>query len=185
MSPWNNSKDAKNKGKGIDTSCQNSKREAVLCTICYERWPAPNHMMKRGGCGHMYCKECILNYGRERIKETLTEFKCPVSDCNEKIVIDEFFVPSEFLEHWRDTVREAQALASCYVIECPFMDCSGYLMDDKKGYLIRTCPKCWTIFCVRCRDHWHMGMDCAAYQLRRKITSLSSNFLLGDEKAYE
>lgn len=180
------------KKKGIDMSCQlvktngrinlqNSTHEkgepsCVYCTICNEPRPVSDDRMKRGGCRHVYCEECIINYVRDRIKENLTEVKCPVSDCKEKIVINDYFVPSEFRNQWRATVREAKALASCYIIECPFLDCTGYLIDDKKGFLIRACPKCWTLFCVRCEDHWHMGMDCETYQLKRKIRSLPMIF---------
>uniref|UniRef100_M1DSW8 Zinc finger protein n=1 Tax=Solanum tuberosum TaxID=4113 RepID=M1DSW8_SOLTU len=146
------------KKKGIDYSCSfvetngridccNSKYKkgepsCVFCTICNEPKPVNNDTIKQGPCRHIYCEECIVNYVRERIKETLTQVKCPVSDCKEQILINEYFVPPEFMNQWMDTVREAEALFSCDIIECPYMDCEGYLIDDKRGFSIRTCPKC-------------------------------------------
>ncbi|WMV34975.1 hypothetical protein MTR67_028360 [Solanum verrucosum] len=177
------------KKKGIDYSCsfvetdgidlRNCNYEkggpsCVYCTICNEPTPAnADDTMCGPNCEHVYCKECIANYARENIKETLTQVKCPVSDCKGYMLINENSVPPEFINQWRDTVREAKALYSCKIIECPFLGCSGYLIDDHKGFLIRTCPKCWTLFCVMCRDYWHKGMDCRTnYQWKRKIRSL-------------
>ncbi|KAG5601900.1 hypothetical protein H5410_033270 [Solanum commersonii] len=182
------------KKKGIDYSCSfvetdgidlrncNYERggpSCVYCTICNEPTPAnADDTMCGPNCGHVYCKECIANYARENIKETLTQVKCPVSDCEEYMLINENSVPPEFINQWRDTVREAKALYSCKIIECPFLGCSGYLIDDHKGFLIRTCPKCWTLFCVMCRDYWHKGMDCRTnYQWKRKI-----RYLVGAKK---
>ncbi|CAN4098560.1 unnamed protein product [Withania somnifera] len=168
------------KKKGVDTSCQlvrtngrinigNSQRErgepsCVYCTICKEPRSITNDTMKSGSCGHIYCEECIINYVRQRIKETLTEVNCPESDCKEILAINEYFVPPEYINQWLDAVREATVLASCDIIECPFGDCSGKWIDDKKGFLIRACPKCWRISCSRCRVYWHMGMKCETYQ---------------------
>lgn len=101
----------------------------VFCTICNELKSVNNDASR----GHVYCEDCILNYVCERIKETLAQVKCPVSDCIDQILIDEYFVPPEFMDQWMDTVREAEALYSCEIIECPYMGCEGYLIDDEEG----------------------------------------------------
>ncbi|MCE3216974.1 RING finger protein [Datura stramonium] len=131
------------KKKGVDTSCRlvktNGKRinhwksstreqgepSCVYCTICSEPRPVVNDIMKRGGCGHIYCEECIISYARERIRENIMEVNCPVSDCKEVFAMNEYFVPRELMDQWRDAVCEARALASYDIIECPFGDCSG------------------------------------------------------------
>lgn len=96
--------------------------------------------------------------------EDIKEVKCPVSSCK-RILDIESLMPGDFLNRVEDAIRETEVLASPLVIECPFLDCTGVLIDDKKKFLIRACPKCWRIFCVRCRDSWHMGMSCVAYKL--------------------
>ncbi|KAF3630940.1 hypothetical protein FXO38_26864 [Capsicum annuum] len=60
--------------------------------------------------------------------------------------------------------REAKVLASPYIVDCPYVDCTGKLVDDGKEYLIRTCPNFWRIFCVRCRNAWHCGITFEAYK---------------------
>ncbi|KAG5598754.1 hypothetical protein H5410_030124 [Solanum commersonii] len=47
--------------------------------------------------------------------------------------------------------------ASPIVIDFPFMDCMGTLVDDLREYPIRACPECWRFFCVNCK-FLHLGM---------------------------
>ncbi|OIT22407.1 hypothetical protein A4A49_38871 [Nicotiana attenuata] len=119
------------KKKGVDvSSCLirtnginkwNSKYErgetsCIFCTICNDVKPV-NSVMRRGkSCEHSYCEECIRNYVVERIKDNITEVKCPVSNCKEILEINESLMPADeyyLIDRWSDAVREARVLASC------------------------------------------------------------------------
>ncbi|PHT79241.1 hypothetical protein T459_17293 [Capsicum annuum] len=53
----------------------------------------------------------------------------------------------------------------------------GKLTDDKRG-LIRACPKCWRVFCVKCKVEWHLGLECETYQLKRKLRPLPMVYIM-------
>lgn len=139
----------------------------TCCVICDDAKP-PNTLKRGSSCLHYYCEECIRVYIGKKINENINQVKCPVSNC-ENILDLKSLMPKDFLVRVEDAIREAQVLASPQEIGCPFGDCKGKLVDDKKRFLIRACPECWRIFCVMCRGSWHAGMTCDAY---RQLTFL-------------
>ncbi|WMV32315.1 hypothetical protein MTR67_025700 [Solanum verrucosum] len=60
-------------------------------------------------------------------------------------------MPVDFLMRVRDAIRLTEVLASPIVIDCPFMDCMGTLVDDLREYPIWSCPECWRLFCINCK----------------------------------
>ncbi|WMV32352.1 hypothetical protein MTR67_025737 [Solanum verrucosum] len=65
-----------------------------------------------------------------------------------------------------------EVLASPIVIDYPFMDCMGTLVDDLREYPIRACPECCRLFCVNCKC-LHLGMTCENYQFSRQLNLFS------------
>lgn len=153
---------------------ENSIREkgessCTFCEICEDAFPQPNTLIQGTNCDHHYCEECIQNYIGKEINKDINNvlMKCPVSDCM-GILDLESIVPVEFLNRVGDAFRETQVLASPMVVDCPFMDCTGTFVDDKRAYPIRACPKCWRIFCIKCRA-LHLGMTCEDYEYKRQL----------------
>ncbi|XP_047261857.1 E3 ubiquitin-protein ligase RNF144B-like, partial [Capsicum annuum] len=109
-------------------------------------------------CQNLYCKECIQKYIAKKINYDIHEVKCPIVNCKGTVDL-ELLLPYDVLDRVENANREAKVLALIYI-----MDCTGKLVDDGKGYLIRACPNCWRIFCVRCRAAWHCGITCEAYK---------------------
>ncbi|MCD7460635.1 RING finger protein [Datura stramonium] len=141
---------------------QKGESSCAYCVICDDAKP-PN-MLKRGSsCLHYYCEECIRIYIGKKINENVYQVKCPVSNCKNFLDLISL-MPMDFLVRADDAALETEVLASPQEIGCPFGDCTGKLVDDKKGFLIRACPQCWRIFCVVCREAWHVGMTCDAYR---------------------
>ncbi|XP_075112209.1 uncharacterized protein LOC107799213 [Nicotiana tabacum] len=162
----------------VNSIREKGESSCTYCEICDDAKP-PNTLIRGSSCRHYYCEECIRNYIGEKIDEDIKELKCPVSSCK-RILDIESLMPKDFLDRVKDAIRETEVLASPLVIECPFLDCTGVLIDDKKRFLIRACPKCWRIFCVMCRDSWHMGMSCVDYKLQlNNIDRQLSLFLWG------
>lgn len=140
-----------------------------FCEICENRFPLPNKLMQATSCNHYYYVECIQNYIGKKINKDINELivKCLASYCD-GILNLKSIMPSDYFIRVKDAFLEMQALASSTIIDCPFMDCTETLMDDKKVYLIRACPKCWRIFCVKCRD-LHLEMICDNYECFRQL----------------
>lgn len=72
----------------------------------------------------------------------------------------------DFLMQERNVIRLTEDLASPIVIDFPFMECMGTLIDDLRDYLIRSCLDCWRLFCVNCKC-LHLGMTCENSQFSR------------------
>ncbi|KAH0710828.1 hypothetical protein KY290_010473 [Solanum tuberosum] len=151
---------------------EKGESSCTFCEICKDVFPLPNTMMWGTNCNHRYCVECIHNYIGKKINEVIHEvsIRCPASDCKEILDIN-LIMPIDFLIRVRDASRLMKVLASPLVIDCPYMDCMGKLIDDQQGYPIRACPKCWKIFCVNCKS-LHFGMTCEIYQFSRQLNLL-------------
>ncbi|KAM3234296.1 hypothetical protein T459_15830 [Capsicum annuum] len=134
----------------------------TYCDICEDVFP-PNTLIQGNSCQHLYCIECIQKYIAKKINDDIHEVKCPIVNCKRTVDL-ELLLPYDVLDRVENANREAKVLASSYIMDCPFEDCTGNLVDDGKGYLIRACPNCWRIFCVRCRAAWHCGITCEAYK---------------------
>ncbi|WMV32351.1 hypothetical protein MTR67_025736 [Solanum verrucosum] len=130
-------------------------------------------MMQSTSCNHRYCEECIQNYIGKKINKDIHEIiskKCPASDCNGILDIDSI-MPVDFLMRVRDAIRLTEVLATPIVIDCPFMDCMGTLVDDLRECPIRACLECWRLFFVNCKC-LHLGMTCENYQISRQLNLL-------------
>ncbi|KAG5598767.1 hypothetical protein H5410_030137 [Solanum commersonii] len=100
----------------------------------------------------------------------MISMKHPTFDCNGILDINSI-MSVDFLMRVRDAIRLTDVLASPIVIDCPFIDCMGTLVDDLREFLIRACRECWKIFCVNCKC-LHLGMTCENYQFSRQLNLL-------------
>lgn len=140
-----------------------------VCVICGDT-VSSGSMIRINKCNHYVCEDCIAIYVGEKLQENIAEIKCPESKCkvalNSKIF--EHLIPKQVLDEWQNAVWETCALAVPRFIQCPFRDCSALFRDDLKGYLIRACPKCWKLYCRRCTDSCHLGINCHLSQTLKR-----------------
>ncbi|KAG5598772.1 hypothetical protein H5410_030142 [Solanum commersonii] len=117
-------------------------------------------------------KPIEIEYYVKKLNKDIHEvsIKCPASDCEEILDIDSI-MPIDFLIQVRDVNRLTEVLPSPLIIDFPFVDCIGKLIDDQRGYPIRACPECWKSFCVNCKS-LHFGMTCENYQFSRQLNFL-------------
>ncbi|KAF3659305.1 E3 ubiquitin-protein ligase like [Capsicum chacoense] len=141
---------------------EKGESSCLYCDICEDAFP-PNTLIQGISCPHLYCEECIHKYIAKQINENIEEVKCPIANCKRTMSF-ELLLPYDVYHRVEDANREAKVLALSYAMDCPYIDCTGKLIDDKKRYLIRACPNCWRIFCVRCQHAWHWGLTCEAYR---------------------
>ncbi|XP_049346822.1 uncharacterized protein LOC125811378, partial [Solanum verrucosum] len=155
------------------STSKKGESSCTFCEICKKVFPPPNKMMQSTSCNHRYCEECIQNYIGKKINKDIHEIiskKCPASDCNGILDIDSI-MPVDFLMRVRDAIRLTEVLTTPIVIDCPFMDCMGTLVDDLRECPIRACLECWRLFFVNCKC-LHLGMTCENYQISRQLNLL-------------
>jgi hypothetical protein len=104
------------------------------CPICFaEILPNLSYILK---CQHKFCKECMISYLEEEIKNSRVKYiKCPDVKCENKfedstikeLVNDEYFKKYlKFLQ--REKIKDDKTL-----VTCPITDCEGYtnkIQDD-------------------------------------------------------
>ncbi|KAM7476131.1 hypothetical protein LguiB_023374 [Lonicera macranthoides] len=140
-----------------------------VCVICADTISS-GLMIRINKCNHYVCEDCMAIYVGKKLQENITEIKCPESKC--KVALDckifEHLIPKEVLDRRQNAAWETCALAVPRFIQCPFRDCSALFRDDLKGYLIRACPKCWKLYCRRCMDSCHLGINCYLSQTLKR-----------------
>ncbi|PHT88909.1 hypothetical protein T459_11015 [Capsicum annuum] len=140
---------------------EEGESSCMYCDICEDVFPS-NTMIRGIDYPHLYYEECIQKHIAKKINDNIYEVKCPIANCKGAMDL-EFLLPYVVFDRVVNANREAKVLTSPYIMDYPYEYCSGILIDDGKGYLIRACPNCWRIFCARCRDTWHWGITCEAY----------------------
>ncbi|KAF7135890.1 hypothetical protein RHSIM_Rhsim08G0243700 [Rhododendron simsii] len=142
----------------------------VICVICSDQVPHGVEI-KSTQCGHAYCRECFPVYLSEKIQEDASKVKCPVSKCETLFTPRSVrgFIPEQVFDRWIHCLTESSVLAQPMYIRCPFEWCRERFVDDERGFLIRSCPNCWRLFCMKCRVGWHMGKSCAQYKFEEEL----------------
>ncbi|KAK3025151.1 hypothetical protein RJ639_043933 [Escallonia herrerae] len=136
-----------------------------ICEICNDKTPKGVAVISHK-CGHMFCKDCVAAYIAKKAHENIASVNCPGSKCSLEFRPGDCssVMPCEVLDRWERALCEARVLASPKMLRCPFKDCLATFVDDERGFLIRACPICWKIFCMKCRVSWHFGESCAQYR---------------------
>ncbi|KAI8544755.1 hypothetical protein RHMOL_Rhmol08G0319500 [Rhododendron molle] len=142
----------------------------VICVICSDHVPHGVEI-KSTQCGHAYCRECFPVYLSEKIQEDASKVKCPVSKCESLFSPKSVrgFIPEQVFDRWIRWLTESSVLAQPMYILCPFEWCGKRFVDDERGFLIRACPNCWKLFCMKCKVGWHMGKSCAQYKFEEEL----------------
>lgn len=142
----------------------------VICRICSDHVPHGVEI-KSIQCGHAYCRECFHVYLSEKIQEDASKVKCPVSKCETLFPPKSVrgFIPEQVFDRWIRGLTESSVLAQPLYIRCPFEWCGKWFVDDERGFLIRACPNCWRLFCMKCKVGWHMGKSCAQYKFEEDL----------------
>ncbi|PHU15057.1 hypothetical protein BC332_16262 [Capsicum chinense] len=127
------------------------------------------------------CNQNLMNKkagaGGDNIKEE-TENNCESVDDDDMQLQEAIFNSVQKLEFDFPMVKDVKKKGidtSCRLVRINGK--IGKLTDDKRG-LIRACPKCWRVFCVKCKVEWHLGLECETYQLKRKLRPLPMVYIM-------
>ncbi|CAH1442393.1 unnamed protein product [Lactuca virosa] len=150
----------------VVTSDASQSSESFFCDICMDTKSSSEMFSNATVCGHLYCSDCISGHVSAKIKENITNVKCPDPKCKEVIGPEHCraIVPKEVLERWEEALCESLILGS-EKFYCPFKDCSVMLVDDGgESVTSSECPNCHRLFCAQCKVAWHSEMDCTEFQ---------------------
>lgn len=151
--------------RGVSDSMVAGALGPIECPICIDEIDVDfSHPID--GCGHVYCRDCIVHYVTDAINNKNLPIACPDPQCGgelsmydiEMLVDRDLYV--KFTEFSLATLVEANPEYSC----CPTADCK-YIFIHQSGDPCRlNCPACKNSYCLDCKCDWHEGVDCKAYQ---------------------
>ena len=169
---------------------KNERKDVVLelnlkkCPICWDEIKENEKICLN--CKHQYCKECIINYIKEEIKNNKNEeTSCPTAECKEKFpedIIKAYSSPEQYAKYLKFQERRRINKESDSIIHCPFVNCEGYankvvnndsllanesnvmekLLDNEKKEITKikyTCNYNHS-FCSLCLKSWHDYTSC-------------------------
>uniref|UniRef100_A0A7N0ZTK2 RBR-type E3 ubiquitin transferase n=1 Tax=Kalanchoe fedtschenkoi TaxID=63787 RepID=A0A7N0ZTK2_KALFE len=142
------------------------------CEICFDPKPL-TESFSVGGCGHVYCKECMSGYVAAKLQDSVvTQIGCPHTACRRGILEPHYcreILPPEVFERWGNVLCES-VIASSEKFYCPFNDCSALLINDdgnggtSAAITQSECPHCNRLFCAQCKTAWHLGLECSEFK---------------------
>ncbi|KAK8973181.1 hypothetical protein V6N11_049528 [Hibiscus sabdariffa] len=148
------------------------------CGICTET-KAVYDSFCTGGCSHIYCVRCTVNYIVSKLDDNVGSIKCPEPSC-EGVLDPEFcreILPTDVFDRWGKALCESAFLGS-EKFYCPYKDCSALLINDGGTVIQKSkCPFCKRVFCVQCKVAWHSGLTCPRFQ---KLEPLGPDALFAD-----
>jgi hypothetical protein len=110
-------------------------------------------------CKHQFCKECIIEYLKEEIKNSrVTNLGCPTKDCVELFSDNEIknLISDEYYYKYRKFLMRAKIKDDNNLVVCPIVDCDE---EEKKINKKYTCNNGHN-FCSNCNQAWHGYSDC-------------------------
>lgn len=151
-------------------------RETYYCQICLDNCPEQDGYTL-GGCGHVFCNDCIAGYLESRIRDGQTHLPCPFLpegdtdtgglDTGCAISINDGDVSMiggpallERLERFRQMRQDASYR------DCP--QCSNPVLGGSAWRPNLTCGGCSLTFCF-VHSNAHPGQTCRQYERARRV----------------
>ncbi|KAI3856527.1 hypothetical protein MKX03_028369 [Papaver bracteatum] len=145
--------------------------EMSFCEICMEAKAKSETRNTTSKCSHSYCSECITKHIQAKIQENISMITCPETNCKETLepYSCRDIISGQVLDRWENALCESSVL-SLQKFYCPFKDCSGMLVNDDDGVIVRSseCPYCNRLFCAQCKVPWHSELTCDDFQQMKR-----------------
>jgi ariadne-1 len=141
----------------------------IDCSICFNSFN-----VKDGAgleCGHIFCKECFVNYLMDAVKEgaSCVLKRCPWEKCTD--IVSErhykmYLTPESFRKYKRFQLQ-AYVDATENILNCTTADCKHFIhlksgtKNDQKLMNIRC--DCGNYFCLCCKKEAHRPLVCKLY----------------------
>ncbi|CAF0826915.1 unnamed protein product, partial [Didymodactylos carnosus] len=142
-----------------------SSSNAADCPICLSPVEVPYSLQ---GCGHVYCRQCLVSYIETKYDTTLNtkalKVTCLVDSCNSLCLLRDLKALTDVNFYklakasFQAFIREQKDLVDCLDPECRQVYRSS---THSSTYICDTCTK---IYCLECKVEYHVGMTCQAFK---------------------
>ena len=138
------------------------KLSIKFCEICLDNINI--NSFKNTECGHIFCKECVGEYVKEKLKDFSSTkiLLCPRSNCPanlNKEMIEPLINKIEFNKLEKLNKRAMLKLNFPNAVLCPYPDCESYAINEKNEEIL-SCLDENHRFCKKCLEKEHGNDDC-------------------------
>ena len=139
------------------------ENDKIECALCYEDIENINEVKLR--CGHYFCKDCWIDYLKEKITNAnVSKISCMQNKCQtileDKFIKDILKDNQELIDKYDKFYKRKKMLEQSDKIKsCPFPDCEGYAEKNGKNKYV----KCnfGHEFCFECGNAPHGKKKCS------------------------
>ncbi|XP_041363583.1 uncharacterized protein LOC121379156 isoform X2 [Gigantopelta aegis] len=138
--------------------------QLIECSCCYGENPFES--MVQCYDGHLFCRECLLNYAKEAVYGSgKLGLACMAADCEASFPVSEMkrSLPENLLKQYEERIRESDLnLADLEdLVRCPHCDYAVIMAPGDKVFKCQT-PTCMKETCRYCQEEWsdHIGIPC-------------------------
>ncbi|XP_033109099.1 ATP-dependent RNA helicase DEAH12, chloroplastic-like [Anneissia japonica] len=169
--------DTQNKIRGLIKDCLQQEgidldQEDVIeeddCGVCFS--PVENDSHRLEGCGHNYCKECLMNLLQHSVESKEFPVICPRENCPQLLFMCDINI---LTRSGQTRERLYAATLDAFIAQksngeykyCITPNCTMVYRVSRDGGLF-ICPQCSQQFCTSCRLD-HPGMTCREYKANK------------------
>jgi len=137
-------------------------------------------------CNHVYCKDCMTNYFKEKISTgAVSSLMCPTFKCETQALPNQVaeLVPQEMFQKYESLLLETQLESMTDVISCPRVVCQCPTMIDRETNMGQ-CPACQLAFCIYCKATYHGVSPCKFKSSEQRAILERYNNSTGEEKTF-
>lgn len=139
--------------------------ECAICAMDY----SIEDFYTLDGCDHRVCVSCMQRYVEAKISERdIKDIPCPMgSNCQEVVSFNQImhFLPIDLFKKYDTMLLQVTLESDPSCRFCPRPGCGTAMLGNPDRPRMN-CPRdgCRFAYCFNCREAWHDGVTCEAYQ---------------------
>ncbi|KAI6039987.1 hypothetical protein EDC04DRAFT_1594277 [Pisolithus marmoratus] len=165
-----NTKSPENRTGPLTRSAAKALREC--CIVCGEICNTSTSLS--APCSHRFCPQCVTDMVEAACRD---EQLFPLQCCQQLLPVDPLLkmLPKARRKTFKEKIIEV-AIPPPQRIYCPKARCSAFLGEVKENEkkTDRTCTKCNTLVCLKCKNQAHPGDDCKQNLLALETRALAA-----------
>lgn len=154
--------------QGSSGSVDVKEVQGEICNICLEETDV-ERMFCNDKCLHRHCFSCVKQHVEVKLHmgtyPTCLEYECKfeltLESCSKVLT-------PKLIEMWKQKMKE-DLIPAADKICCPYPSCSVLmskteLTSEAEQSNVRSCIKCYGLFCIDCKVPWHFDLSCAEFK---------------------